>query len=113
MTASFGSIIVLIILLIRFSFRFLCLVYDFHSPAGISTHCCSRRKFEENVFDSRAHSTLSSKSGIAHLAPVRRGLQFSMQKSYSPAVFAKQRRAESCFSVHDLSISRSPMQHVL
>src|SRR5438093_402175 len=71
MTASFGSIIVLIILLIRFSFRFLCLVYDSHSPAGISTYCCSRRKFEENVSDSRAHSTLFTESGMDQLAPVR------------------------------------------
>src|SRR5205823_6796942 len=62
MTASFGSIIVLIILLILVSFRFLCLVYDSHSPAGISTHCCSRRKFEENVFDSTEHFTLFTES---------------------------------------------------
>jgi len=38
------------------------LVYDFHSPAGISTHCCSRRKSDENVFDSMARSMHSAES---------------------------------------------------
>jgi len=36
------------------------LVYDFHSPAGISTHCCSRRKSDEKVFDFMARSMHSA-----------------------------------------------------
>jgi len=41
--------------------------YSFHSPAGISTHCCSRRKSDENVFDSRTRSTLSAESDFTNL----------------------------------------------
>src|SRR5439155_90202 len=80
MTASFGSIIVLITLLIRFSFRFLCLVYDLHSPAGLSTHCCSRRKSDENVFDSRARSTLSAESDSINLLLCGAAFNFRWRK---------------------------------
>src|SRR5436309_10965985 len=36
-----------------------------------------------------------------------------MKKSYPLAVFARQHRAESCLSLHDSGVTRSPMQHVL